>query len=384
MSIPLAEQIKVWTRSGGHCALCHRYLLESGINFHVEKLGELAHVVAESDSALAPRGLSELGPEERNLAENLLLACGHCHNDIDKRLQAKRLDVHWLLAAKARHEQRIREATELAANETTVVLRLVGSIRGTATDVSALEAVAAVNALVDRAPVLTLDPNRTGPEIDLRQLPGETDPVASGYYTTARERIDQVIRERVKPAVERGEIGHLSVFGLARLPLLVYFGSRLDDTISTDIYQRHRTTESWAWADEDSQRFTYETVSCGTPTDDEGVLIVNVSGSISAEAIPEELTELPRFLIAPATGVPHRDAIRSRAARDSFHDALSGLLGELEKAHKRIKRLHVIAAAPVSAAIILGRSVGWGFHPNLVVYDATDDGYQAALEVTAP
>lgn len=383
MSIPLAEQVKVWTRSGGHCALCHRYLLESGINFHVEKLGELAHIVAETDSALAPRGLSKLRRKERNLAENLLLACAHCHTDIDKRKQAKRLDVHWLLEAKERHEQRIREATELAANEKTVVLRLVGSIRGTATDVSALEAVAAVNALVERAPVLTLDPNRTGPEIDLRQLPGETDPIASGYYATACERIDQVIRERVKPAAERGEIGHLSVFGLARLPLLVYFGSRLDDTISTDIYQRHRATESWAWGDEDPQRFAHETVSSGNATD-EGLLIVNVSGTVSLDAIPRNLTQLPTFRLAPVDSVPHRDAIRTRAARDSFHDALSGLLGELEQEHKPIKRLHVIAAAPVSAAIILGRSVGWGFHPNLVVYDATDDGYQSALEVTAP
>lgn len=341
-------------------------------------------MVAETDSALAPRGLSELGPDERNLAENLLLACGHCHNDIDKRMQARRLDVHWLLATKEQHEQRIREATELAANEKTVVLRLVGSIRGTATDVSALEAVAAVNALVERAPVLTLDPNRTGPEIDLRQLPGETNPVASGYYAIACQRIDQVLRERVKPAAERGEIGHLSVFGLARLPLLVYLGSRLDDAISADIFQRHRTTEAWAWGDEDSQRFAHETISSGKPSDGEGVLIVNISGTVALDAVPSDLNELPTFRIAPTDGVPHRDAIRTRAARDSFHDALSGLLGELEQGHKPIKRLHVIAAAPVSVAIILGRSVGWGFHPNLVVYDATDDGYQAALEVTAP
>lgn len=115
---PVPEQIKVWVRSGGHCTICHRYLLESGINYEVEKLGELAHIVGQSDGALAPRGLSHLSKSERNLAENLLLACAHCHNDIDKRLQAKRLDVHWLLMIKQRHEQRIRQATDLAASET--------------------------------------------------------------------------------------------------------------------------------------------------------------------------------------------------------------------------------------------------------------------------
>ena len=111
------EQIKVWVRSGGHCALCHRYLLESGINYEFVKLGELAHIVASTNSPRAPRGLSELSVDERNLAENLLLACGHCHNDIDKDKQAQRLDVTWLLATKERHERRIREATSLAAKD---------------------------------------------------------------------------------------------------------------------------------------------------------------------------------------------------------------------------------------------------------------------------
>ena len=380
-----SEQIKVWVRSGGHCALCHRYLLESEINFHFEKLGELAHIVASTDSQRAPRGLSELSEDDRNLAENLLLACGHCHNDIDKDKQARRLDVNWLLAAKQRHEHRIREATSLAAKDRTVVLRLVGHIRGAAAEISALEAAAAISAVAERSPDLALDPNRSGPEIDLRELPGEEDAIASGYYVTACARISQVLTERLQPAVERGEIPHLSVFGLARLPLLVYFGSRLDDAVSTDIYQRHRSSESWHWGNEGGglrfrHRSSYEVA--GRPI--EGVLVVNVSGTIDEGLIPNELVDLPRFAIEPESGEPNRDAIQSRIARNSFHEAVSGLLGHIEAQHKQVTTLRVFAAVPVCAAIILGRSVGWGFHPNLIVYDHVGDGYDRALEVSAP
>lgn len=380
------EQIKVWVRSGGHCALCHRYLLESEINFEYEKLGELAHIVAQTNSDLAPRGLAELSEDDRNLAENLMLACGHCHNDIDNRKQAERLDVRWLLAVKGQHERRIREATTLAASEKTAILRVVGQIRGASTGIGALEAVAAVNAIADRSPVLPLDPNRKGPEIDLRLLPGEQSPIESGYYRTACDRITQVMTERVAPAVERGEISHLSVFGLARLPLLVFFGSRLDDAISTEIFQRHRATESWTW-DPDATGLMFDfrsgrQASSSNPT--EGVLVVNVSGTVDQALIPGELADLPLFLVEPTEGAPNRDGIRSRASRDSFHDALSRLLGHIEATNKSVAKLHVFAAAPVGAAIILGRSVGWGFHPNLLVYDHVEDGYSPALEVRAP
>ncbi len=380
------EQIKVWVRAGGHCALCHRYLLESEINFEFEKLGELAHIVASTNSALAPRGLSELPEDERDLAENLLLTCAHCHNDIDKRNQAQRLDVNWLLKVKKDHEHRVLEATTLAANEKTVILRMVGHIRGASTEIGGLEAVAAINAAAGRSPVLSLDPSRAGPEIDLRSLPGEDDPIASLYYETACSRITQVLTERLQPAVERGEVQHLSVFGFARLPLLVYFGARLDDTISTEIYQRHRSTESWAWGNNgNGLRFDHRPVNeVRHSRASEAVLVANVSGTVDQDMIPAELVGLPRFAIEPRSGEPHRDAISTRASRDSFQDSLTRLLGHIEAKHKRIATLHVFAAAPVCAAIILGRSIGWGFHPNLVVYDHAGDKYQRALEVSAP
>ena len=243
-----------------------------------------------------------------------------------------------------------------------------------------------MNVLAERRPRRRFDPYNTGPEIDLRALPGEDDPIPTDYYKHAQARIDEKIRDLLRPPVERGEIKHLSVFGFARLPLLVYFGSRLDDTISTDIYQRHRATESWHWDDTQPEvtfAFTDATPDLQAGSTD-AVLIVNASGTIDRAAVPTDLAGLPTFTIAPVDAVPNRDTIRTRATRDSFHGALSDLLGHIEANHKPVTRLHVLAAAPTSAAIILGRSVGWGFHPSLLVYDRVGDEYQPAMEVVAP
>ena len=45
-------------------------------------------------------------------------------------------------------------------------------------------------------------------------------------------------------------MSHLSVFAFARLPLLVDLGAAIDDNVAVEVYQRHRSTDEWAWLDE--------------------------------------------------------------------------------------------------------------------------------------
>ncbi|WP_089107345.1 hypothetical protein [Streptomyces hyaluromycini] len=47
-----------------------------------------------------------------------------------------------------------------------------------------------------------------------------------------------------------------------------------------------------------------------------------------------------------------------------------------------LRRLHVLAAVPVSAAVALGRVHDADVHPCLVVYDRTGGQYSAALEIS--
>lgn len=386
--VPPDEKLKVWVRSGGRCAFCNVYLLESELTRRPALLGEVAHNIAASDDG--PRGDAMVSTEERNSADNLLLLCGLHHPDSDKVVQLDLLTVAQLRALKAEHERRVRQATETVGRKRTVLLRMQGHVRGATVDVDLAAATEAVIRSSNRFPELPLSFDRRGVEIDLRHVAGEAA-AGDSYYQAAAARIDEVVVQLLRPAVERGAVPHLSVFAIARLPLLVYLGARVDDALTVDVFQRHRTSENWIWPDpaEDDPTFVVHReppiVGLDDNEADEAVLIINASGTIHRSELPASTTGLAVFIIEPETGTPHADTVRSRTTRDSFERAIRTMLGQLERHGKSIRTLQVFAAAPVSIGVTLGRSVGWGIHPRLVVHDRLDDGtYRPALEVTAP
>ncbi|MGY5631140.1 SAVED domain-containing protein [Streptomyces sp. UC1A3] len=77
--------------------------------------------------------------------------------------------------------------------------------------------------------------------------------------------MDRILERRLAEALREDTVQHVSVFGFARLPLLVYFGSRLDDTFAVTIYQRHRSTEAWNWPDNPAPSTSFTTTSPQTP-----------------------------------------------------------------------------------------------------------------------
>lgn len=382
------ERLKVWVRSGGRCAFCNTYLLESELTRRPVVLGEVAHNVAASDTG--PRSNPTMSAPDRNSADNLLLLCGLHHPDSDKRVQLDLLTVEQLQRLKAEHERRVREATASVGRKTTVILRMQGHVRGATVELGVEAATEAVLRSSNRFPELALSFDRQGLEIDLRHVAGEAA-ADDAYYRGAVARIDEVVNQLLRPAVERGAVPHLSVFALARFPLLVHLGARIDDALAVDVFQRHRATESWVWSDPTDGDPTFglhrelplDASSDDRPT--EGVLIVNASGTIHRNELPASTAALPTYVLDLDHGVPHADSVRSRSVRDSFEVAMRSMLGQLEQADKSIRSLHVFAAAPVAVGVTLGRAVGWGIHPRLLIYDRLDDGtYRPALEVTAP
>ncbi|MDF1595740.1 MAG: SAVED domain-containing protein [Acidimicrobiia bacterium] len=384
--VPENERLRVWVRSGGRCAFCNAYLLESDLTLRPVLLGEVAHNVAAS--AAGPRGDHQIPGDQRNAADNLLLLCGLHHPDADKRAQLDLLTVEQISTLKEEHERRVFEATETVGRRRTVLLRMQGHVRGATVDLGVEAATEAVLRSSNRFPELALSFDRRGVEIDLRQISGELT-AADSYYKAAASRIDEVIAQRLRPAVEKGIVPHLSVFAIARFPLLVYLGSRIDDALTVDVFQRHRATENWIWpaaADDDPEfvaRREDPSHAPGPRPATDAVLIINASGTIHPAELPAETAGLPTYFVE-LDGTPHTDSVCSRRVRDSFERAVRKMLGQLEQSDKTVRRIHVFPAAPVSVGVTLGRSVGWGIHPRLVVYDRRDDGsYHPALEVSA-
>lgn len=284
-NIPEAEKIKLWVRAGGRCEFCNEYLLEDELTMLTLNLGELAHNVGRKRSAGSPRGLDKLPIAQRNLAENLLLLCQRHHNVIDDKVTRGEFTVEELRRTKSRHEDRIRNLTGLVENDQTVIMRAIGDIRDGAVGLTEQVVWAAVFAQARRYPFFSLGYRGDGIESDLRQIPGEgTD----AYWQEAERRITAVINGPLRVGIESNEVKHLSVFGLARIPLLALLGYHLDDKIPVDLYQKHRNgTESWSW-DADTETVSFESTQLRAGASERVALVLSLSGTISLDDLPKD------------------------------------------------------------------------------------------------
>lgn len=375
------ERRTLWVRAGGRCTLCKTYLLEGDLTSYEVPLGEGAHNVGSKDSQKSARGKAPLPVTERDTVDNLLLACSNCHTEIDKKKVEGTLDVELLDGLKREHEAAIKTATGLLRTRRTAILRMAGAIRGGTMQLPRHAAAEAVIKCATRFPSFVDSFDRQAVEIDLLNVDGE-NPLDETYYPTAMRRIDNALKNQVLPSVDSGTIEHLSLFAIARVPLLVYLGAQLDDGIPADIYQRHRSTDSWQWPNPGAAtRFDLANPEVAGAGDTDAVLITNLSGTTPVTDLPEDLRSAPTWIITPDTG-PDEDVFVSAEVLARFVETIRAFFTGLEATHKHVQAVHLFGALPLSGAIALGRVLkSRGIRPTVVTYDREGDGYHRALEI---
>lgn len=375
-SIKASVRERVWGRSAARCVLCSKWLIDERQFWHSISVGQLAHDVAASDGANAPRGASEMTAAERNSEANLLLLCNDCHRMVDSPAYRDKFTVEFLTAKKAEHERRVREVTNFATLRPATVIRLTGTVRGTlgpATDEQISEALRESGLTGMGADT------RTGVfDIDLRH--DERDP---WIWDASKKQIDAVVG-RAQEAVAAQDTGVLAVFAIAPLPTLVYLGAVLDDKTETRLFQRRRddAPDMWSWAAGGSAGTTFE---CSVPdaadrTAGEVVALIEVTAQIEDSRLPDQLRVMPSVRLAATTGLGP-DAIQSPEDLAAFGAAWRGLLTEVERLWPRATRVHIVAAVPGTAAITIGRHRMRSAHPTFVVYQRDGETYVHGAEV---
>ena len=379
MAMNEAERRKLWIRAGGRCSLCKKDLMRGSLTWQELVLGEGAHIVGQKRGARSPRGDSPLSTEKRDLAANIILLCSNCHSEIDKQLAAAVMTVEQLRLRKLQHEDEIAHLTSLVFDRRSTVLRVFGHIKDASVVLDQAEAAQAVIHSGERFPMFLRSFNQHGIEVDLRRLAGETD-AASIYYAAAAGMIDSGLTQ-IRQGVESGDVVHLSVFAIARLPLLVLLGARLDDAVPTDIYQRHRASDGWQWPTDGPKRtFSVTVLKTGRDAPLDGALIVNLSGTTPLSKLPSSLHDGPVWQLS--VDEPGEDVIAARETLAGFEATVRQFFTELEASHACLARLHLFGPIPVSAAVVFGRALkAPDLRPRVVTYDWTADGYRRALEV---
>jgi hypothetical protein len=102
-----------------------------------------------------------------------MLVCAGEHDEIDRRGALDILTVEKLRNIEREHEDWIRRVTGLDKNRNTVVLRMIGKVRGNAVELTRPTASDAILRSDERYPDFPLTFEQQGIEIDLRHIPAE-------------------------------------------------------------------------------------------------------------------------------------------------------------------------------------------------------------------
>jgi len=372
------ETLKLWVRAGGRCEFrgCNKYLLKDEKLTGCEiNLADRAHIVAQSKSGA--RGDDSLSGKERDLAPNLMLLCSEHHNKIiDKGALQKEFPKELLLKMKSEHEERVHYLTSLGPDCETAVISLIGGIRG---GVPAISEDEIRRAVLD----FELYPKFFGSGNCMHiDLAGLADQDTSAFWKSGQEKIKEEFQRQVIPGFKKNEFKSLSVFALARIPFLIYFGYLLDDKIKTILFQRHRDgKDCWRWR-EGVKKIDFESSIIQTGSDKNKVaLVLSISGKIEFKNLPPEIDkQFTVFEITPAGVMAGTDILRCFDSIEEFCKVYRSVLRKIEKEFN-CKDLHLIPAIPAPIAIECGRQLLKGVSPRLLVYDRQSGTYKLIIKI---
>ncbi|MCB2380326.1 SAVED domain-containing protein [Hymenobacter sp. BT635] len=320
----------------------------------------LAHIVA--DSAKGPRGSKEESELLKDSLSNIMLLCGDHHRLIDGE-HWQEYPTEWLREQKQEHEDRIERQTGLQpAMRTHLVLigTRVGNRRG---DGAVNEDEARTAVLPARYPATDRAIRVNLSELELT----EQDPT---FWQVARTHAERCLAPVIAGIDITGRpINHLSIFGLAAIPVLIYCGSLISDLITADVYQRHRVPTTWDWQPLAGDGFDYLVT---TPEAANSSCIVAINLSLSGPIHQHEIDRamghaVPTYGITIAEPTVH--FLKAKEQLELFTKAWRRLLSQIRQHHGEECEIHLFPAVPVSIAIEIGRALLPKVDPTIHVYN---------------
>lgn len=353
---PHVQQM-LWGISAGRCQFsgCNKRLWENGVTKEQVNIAQKAHIWSFSPDG--PRGNEGIDVEHLNDLRNLMLVCHECHKLIDEDKEGKIYSVPLLLKMKRDHEDRIDLAASITPNKQSHILLYGANIGEHSSPVNYKAAAEAIF------------PNHYPAEPHALELGLVRSPIKDhddGYWFFEKESLEKNFTTKVKNRLIEGEIKHLSIFGLAPQPLLIFLGKLLSDIPEANVYQRHREPQTWRWQDDgyEIDFFVNEPSSINTQV----ALNISLSATIDNSRIIKALGDGVSIWTLSIPH-PHNDLMKSAEQLQAFRTLFRSLMDRIKSTHGHECLLHVFPAAPVSVAIEIGRTLMPKADMKMVLYD---------------
>ncbi|MDB9372333.1 HNH endonuclease [Nodularia sphaerocarpa] len=373
-SISEAIKLQLWVKSAGRCEFkgCNTPVWYNGLTLSEGNFAEVAHIIGSSKDG--PRG-TEQSEELQTDFSNLMLLCQRCHKEIDD--HPDKYPIELLRNWKQEHEDRIEIQTSHPEDIHKSTLLLFSVNIGERTVPINVEA--ARNAMFPKFPT-----DLKGIKIEEKDFDRLGTP--EQWQTFAENKIKRKVIRFLEEGIDDIRIKHLSVFGISPMPLLMYLGKCIGDTVPTDIYQSHRnienTSKTWSWQEEISVEIPYS-VSCEQDEQGEVVLLkLAISDTIRPDKYDNLfLNNCSIYQITISEPSPH--FLKSKRQLEIFSYEYRKLLNQIQAKHGKDCKIFILPAVPVSIAVECGRVILPTKDPEIYACEYYRDkgGFEAVVKI---
>ncbi|RCJ20243.1 hypothetical protein A6S26_05840 [Nostoc sp. ATCC 43529] len=372
-SIPESVKLQLWIKSAGRCEFkgCNTPVWYNGLTLNEGNFAEVAHIIGSSKDG--PRGTDQSEELQINFS-NLMLLCQRCHKEIDG--HPEKYPTELLRTWKQEHENRIEIQTSHPEDihKSTVLLFSVNIGDRTVP----INAEAVRNAMFPKFPT-----DLKGIKIEENDFDRLGTP--EQWQVFAETKIKRKVLRYLDEGTDDVRIKHLSIFGIAPMPLLMYLGRCIGDTVPTDIYQSHRnienTSKTWSWQEEASVELPYS-VSCEQEGRSEIVLLkLAISDTIGLDKYANLVSNnCSIYQVSVSEASPH--FLKSKRQLEIFSYEYRKLLNTIQAKHGKNSQIFILPALPVSIALECGRVILPTKDPEIYVCEYyRDRGFQTVLKI---
>lgn len=345
---------KLWAKAAGRCEYdgCNKLLYKDDLTSEDINRGFVAHIIAASPDG--PRGDVVLSAQLVDDIGNVMLMCHDHHRLIDHEQVAEHT-VDRLRAMKKKHEDRVREVTEIAAAKISVPVVYGTNIGKEVVSIPRRELAQAM--LPDNYPtenVVTISCQNSGLH-DSQEL----------FWQAEVAQLEQKYNEFLKPLIGKEDIDCVSVFALAPQPLLVKLGTMLSDLHKVKVYQKHREPGTWKWqeiTEPNPIRIVRPQDTSKTP-----VLVFSLSAKAISNRVRNRFGDDASIWEVTAED-PNNDMLRSADQLAEFRQLTRKVLDDIN-ASSGFDSVKVFMAMPAACAVELGRVLMPKADKKLVLFD---------------